>query len=249
LYVKVVDPQLASYGVENLLFAVVQLAQSAMRNEIGKISLDKTFLERDALNLAIVRVINEASTAWGLTCLRYEIRDITPPRSISNAMEMQAEAERRKRAVVLESEGEREAAVNRAEGQKQKTILESEATMLETQNRAKGEATAILARAEATAQGVQMLSAVLIAEGGQQAAQLRVAEQYVTAFGNIAKAGTTLLLPANAADASTMVASAMGVYRSLAAPATGGEPPAASAAPQKRVEASESKAPKFSLQR
>jgi regulator of protease activity HflC (stomatin/prohibitin superfamily) len=218
-----VQPQakLASYGVENLLFAVVQLAQSAMRNEIGKISLDKTFEERDTLNHNIVRVINEASTSWGLQCLRYEIKDIAPPRSISAAMEMQAEAERRKRASILESEGEREAAINVAEGQKRKTILESEATMAETINRAKGDASAILARAEATADGVRILAAALAADGGQAAAQLRVAEQYVSAFSNLAKAGNTIILPANAGDAASMVSQALAVYRTVSTSSSG----------------------------
>ncbi len=202
--------------------ALTRSCPSTVRNEIGKISLDKTFEERDTLNHNIVRVINEASTAWGLQCLRYEIRDIAPPRSISAAMEMQAEAERRKRAAVLESEGEREAAINRAEGQKQKTILESEAAMLETMNNAKGDAAAILARAEATARGVELLSAALSAQGGAQAAQLRVAEQWVEAFGNIAKKGTTVLLPANAADAASMVSQALAVYRNTPGPAGGG---------------------------
>jgi regulator of protease activity HflC (stomatin/prohibitin superfamily) len=164
-----------------------------------------------------VGVINEASSAWGLDALRYEIRDIAPPRSISAAMEMQAEAERRKRAQVLDSEGERQAAINRAEGMKQKTILESEAAMLDTTNRAKGDASAILARAEATARSVEMLSSALSAPGGQQAAQLRVAEQYLSAFGNIAKEGTTMLLPASASDPAAMVAQAMAIYK-----ATGG---------------------------
>lgn len=218
LYVKVVDAKLASYGIENLLFAVVQLAQSAMRNEIGKISLDKTFEERDALNHNIVRVINDAATAWGLQCLRYEIRDIAPPRSISAAMEMQAEAERRKRAVVLESEGEREAAINRAEGQKQRTILESEATMTETMNRAKGDANAILARAEATAEGVKILATALASDGGAAAAQLRVAEQYIESFGNIAQKSTTLIVPSSASDAASMIAQAMAVYRATTPP-------------------------------
>ena len=252
LYIRVVDPKLASYGVENLLYAVVQLAQSAMRNELGKISLDKTFEERDALNHNIVRVINEASTAWGLQCLRYEIRDIAPPRSISIAMEMQAEAERRKRASVLESEGERQAAINRAEGQKQKTILESEAAMLDTANRARGEAEAILARATATARSVELLSAALAAPGGQQAAQLRVAEQWLTAFGGIAKASTTLLLPAAASDPGAMVAQALSVFRTMqtaggaATPAAqpeatqDGESPALPPPPTSRISASAS---------
>lgn len=160
-----------------------------------------------------MRVINEAASAWGLQCLRYEIRDISPPRSITAAMELQAEAERRKRANVLDSEGERQAAINRAEGMKQKTILESEAAMLDTENRARGEAAAILARAEATARSVEMLSAALIAPGGAAAAQLRVAENYLTAFGNIAKEGTTMLLPANASEPAAMVAQALSIYK------------------------------------
>ena len=160
-----------------------------------------------------MRVINEAASAWGLQCLRYEIRDISPPRSITAAMELQAEAERRKRANVLDSEGERQAAINRAEGMKQKTILESEAAMLDTENRARGEAAAILARAEATARSVELLSEALIAPGGAAAAQLRVAESYLSAFGNIAKEGTTMLLPANASEPAAMVAQALSIYK------------------------------------
>lgn len=171
---------------------------------------------------AAVRVINEASSAWGLDALRYEIRDIAPPRAISAAMEMQAEAERRKRAAVLDSEGERQAAINRAEGMKQKTILESEAAMLDTINRAKGEAAAILARAEATSRGVEMLAETLRAPGGDAAAQLRVAEQYLAAFGNIAKAGTTMLLPSAANEPSSMVAQALSIYKSMGGPGGAG---------------------------
>jgi regulator of protease activity HflC (stomatin/prohibitin superfamily) len=170
-----------------------------------------------------VGVINEASSAWGLDALRYEIRDIAPPRSISAAMEMQAEAERRKRAQVLDSEGERQAAINRAEGMKQKTILESEAAMLDTTNRAKGDASAILARAEATARSVDMLSRALTAPGGSAAAQLRVAEQYLSAFGNIAKQGTTMLLPAAASDPAAMVAQAMAIYKATGSSGSGGD--------------------------
>ena len=182
-------------------------------SELGKITLDKTFEEREALNASIVRVINEASNAWGLQCLRYEIRDISPPRSITAAMELQAEAERRKRANVLDSEGERQAAINRAEGVKQKTILESEAAMLDTENRARGEAAAILARAEATARSLELLSEALNAPGGAAAAQLRVAENYLNAFGNIAKQGTTMLLPVNASEPAAMVAQALSIYK------------------------------------
>ncbi|XP_042504901.1 stomatin-like protein 2, mitochondrial isoform X3 [Macadamia integrifolia] len=168
LYVKIVDPFLASYGVENPIFAVIQLAQTTMRSELGKITLDKTFEERDTLNENIVlqKSINEAAMDWGLKCLRYEIRDISPPPGVRAAMEMQAEAERRKRAQVLESEGERQANINIADGKKNSVILESEAAMMDQVNRAKGEAEAILARAQATAKGISLLSDAIKANGG-----------------------------------------------------------------------------------
>ncbi|XP_077233584.1 uncharacterized protein LOC143875884 [Tasmannia lanceolata] len=215
LYVKIVDPFLASYGVENPIFAVIQLAQTTMRSELGKITLDKTFEERDTLNENIVKSINEAAKAWGLKCLRYEIRDISPPPGVRAAMEMQAEAERRKRAQVLESEGERQANINiadgkktsailEAEGKKSSVILASEAAMLDQVNRAKGEAEAI-----------SSISESIKASGGAEAASLRVAEQYIQAFGNIAKDGTTLLLPSAAADPASMMAQALGIYKSL----------------------------------
>ncbi|XP_058105127.1 uncharacterized protein LOC131248727 [Magnolia sinica] len=224
LYVKIVDPFLASYGVENPIFAVIQLAQTTMRSELGKITLDKTFEERDTLNENIVKSINEAATAWGLKCLRYEIRDISPPPGVRAAMEMQAEAERRKRAQVLESEGERQANINIADGRKSSVILESEAAMMDQVNRAKGEAEAILAKAQATAKGISLLSDSITASGGVEAASLRIAEQYIHAFGNIAKEGTTLLLPSTAANPASMMAQALTIYKSLVgnAPSTTG---------------------------
>ncbi|XP_072975826.1 uncharacterized protein [Typha angustifolia] len=215
LYVKIVDPILASYGVENPIFAVIQLAQTTMRSELGKITLDKTFEERDTLNENIVRAINEAATAWGLKCLRYEIRDISPPPGVKAAMEMQAEAERRRRAQVLESEGERQANINIADGKKSSVILASEAAMMDQVNRAKGEAEAILARSRATAEGLRVLSEAMKAEGGAEAASLRIAEQYITAFGSIAKEGTTMLLPSAAGNPSAMIAQALAIYRQL----------------------------------
>ncbi|XP_073106275.1 uncharacterized protein [Elaeis guineensis] len=238
LYVKIVDPFLASYGVENPIFAVIQMAQTTMRSELGKITLDKTFEERDALNENIVRAINEAASNWGLKCLRYEIRDISPPPGVKAAMEMQAEAERRKRAQVLESEGERQANINIAEGKKSSVILASEAAMMDQVNRAKGsikrapkacakftlmdfycnisgEAEAILARSQATAEGLKVLSEAMKAEGGAQAASLKIAEQYIKAFGRIAKEGTTLLLPSTADNPSAMVAQALTIYKKL----------------------------------
>ncbi|KAI4363709.1 hypothetical protein MLD38_019892 [Melastoma candidum] len=215
LYVKIVDPYNASYGVENPIYAVIQLAQTTMRSELGKITLDKTFEERDTLNEKIVESINVAAQDWGLKCLRYEIRDISPPRGVRQAMEMQAEAERKKRAQILESEGERQSNINIADGRKSAVILASEAAKMDQINRAQGEAEAILARAQATAKGIVMVSETLKESGGVEAASLRVAEQYIQAFSNIAKEGTTLLLPSSAANPANMMAQAMTMYKSL----------------------------------
>ncbi|KAL7230153.1 hypothetical protein ACSBR2_008644 [Camellia fascicularis] len=215
LYVKIVDPRLASYGVENPLYAVIQLAQTTMRSELGKITLDKTFEERDTLNDKIVISINDAAKDWGLKCLRYEIRDISPPRGVRAAMEMQAEAERKRRAQVLESEGERQANINIADGRKSSVILASEAAKMDQVNRAVGEAEAILAKSQATAKGIAMVSQALKEHGGVEAASLRIAEQYIQAFGMIAKEGTTLLLPTTASNPASMMAQAMNIYKSL----------------------------------
>lgn len=204
LYVKIVDPKLASYGVENPLYAVIQLAQTTMRSELGKITLDKTFEERDTLNEKIVIAINDAAKDWGLKCLRYEIRDISPPRGVKAAMEMQAEAERRKRAQILEAEGERAS-----------VILASEAAKMDQVNRAQGEAEAILARSQATSRGIAVVAETLKQHGGLEAASLRVAEQYIQAFGNIAKKGTTVMLPANASDPASMMVQALSIYKNL----------------------------------
>lgn len=215
LYVKIVDPQLASYGVENPLYAVIQLAQTTMRSELGKITLDKTFEERDTLNDKIVIAINEAAQDWGLKCLRYEIRDISPPRGVRAAMEMQAEAERKKRAQILESEGERQANINIADGKKNAVILASEAARLDQVNRAQGEAEAIIARSQATAKGIDMVSVSLKRTGGVEAASLKIAEQYVQAFSQIAKEGTTILLPSSPSNPASMMAQALTVYKNL----------------------------------
>ncbi|KAH0906412.1 hypothetical protein HID58_038239 [Brassica napus] len=211
----IVNPHLASYGVENPIYAVMQLAQTTMRSELGKITLDKTFEERDTLNEKIVEAINVAAKDWGLECLRYEIRDIMPPNGVRVAMEMQAEAERRKRAQILESEGERQAHINIADGKKSSVILESEAAKINQVNRASGEAEAIIARAQATARGLTMLSQSLNETGGVEAASMRIAEQYIQAFGNIAKEGTTMLLPSSAANPANMIAQALTMYKSL----------------------------------
>ncbi|MED6160569.1 hypothetical protein PIB30_052624 [Stylosanthes scabra] len=215
LYVKIVDPKLASYGVENPIYAVIQLAQTTMRSELGKITLDKTFEERDTLNEKIVEAINVAAKSWGLECLRYEIRDISPPRGVRAAMEMQAEAERKKRAQILESEGVRQANINIADGKKSAVILASEAARMDQVNRAQGEADAILARAKATAEGLAVVSQSLKETGGAEAASLRIAEQYIHAFSNIAKEGTTMLLPSSASNPANMMAQALTMYKSL----------------------------------
>ncbi|KAG5036023.1 hypothetical protein JHK87_010933 [Glycine soja] len=211
----IVDPKLASYGVENPIYAVIQLAQTTMRSELGKITLDKTFEERDTLNEKIVESINMAAKSWGLECLRYEIRDISPPRGVRAAMEMQAEAERKKRAQILESEGERQAHINIADGKKSSVILASEAARMDQVNRAQGEAEAILAKAKATAEGLAVVSKSLKENGGPEAASLRIAEQYIQAFSNIAKEGTTMLLPSSASNPANMMAQALTMYKSL----------------------------------
>lgn len=204
LYVKIVDPYNASYGVADPIYAVTQLAQTTMRSELGKITLDKTFEERESLNQSIVESINQASAAWGISCMRYEIRDITPPKSVKAAMDMQAEAERRKRAEILDSEGERQAYINVAEGRKRAAVLEAE-----------GNAAAILARANASAEAIRRLSSAIDEHRGRDAVALQVAEKYVEAFGNIAKEGTTVLLPANTNDPSSMVASALSIFNNI----------------------------------
>ncbi|GIL82268.1 hypothetical protein Vretimale_7233 [Volvox reticuliferus] len=220
LYVKVMDAFKASYGVDNALYAVGQLAQTTMRSELGKITLDKTFEEREALNHNIVRSINEAAEAWGLQCLRYEIKDIMPPRGIVQAMELQAEAERRKRANILESEGVRQSKINVAEAEKQQVILASEAARQQAINMAQGEAEALFATASATARSLDVVSEALTRGGGADAAALRVAEKYLEAFRQLAKETTTLVLPANASEPTAMVTQAMAIYKSLAAPPT-----------------------------
>ncbi|CAL8466509.1 g6045 [Coccomyxa elongata] len=217
LFVKVMDPVRASYGVEDAYFAVVQLAQTTMRSELGKITLDKTFEERAALNQNIVKSIQEAATDWGLQCMRYEIRDISPPPGVKAAMELQAEAERRKRAQILESEGTKQAKINQAEGEKETIILKSEAARTDAINRATGEAEAIYRRADATAKGINIVSEAVAGPGGSEAAALRVAEQYLAAFSNIAKEGNTLLLPAATNDPAGMVTQALSIYKTVSA--------------------------------
>ncbi|XP_009866643.1 PREDICTED: stomatin-like protein 2, mitochondrial, partial [Apaloderma vittatum] len=206
LYLRVMDPYKASYGVEDPEYAVTQLAQTTMRSELGKLSLDRVFRERESLNANIVDAINQASDCWGIRCLRYEIKDIHVPPRVKESMQMQVEAERRKRATVLESEGTRESAINVAEGQKQAQILASEAEKAEQINKAAGEANAMLVKARAKAEAIQLLAAALAQQHGNAAASLSVAEQYVNAFSKLAKDSNTVLLPANTGDITNMVA-------------------------------------------
>ena len=215
LYLRIIDPVAASYGVNNPNYAVQLLAQTTMRSEIGKLTLDKTFEERETLNANIVMAINQAAQAWGIQCMRYEIKNITPPTSVLKAMELQVAADRQKRAVILESEGRQQAQINAAQGSKQQVVLASEGSMTDQINRAKGEAEAILAVAEATGKGIEMVASAIVKAGGEEAVALRVAEQYVAAFSKLAQQSTTVLLPANVGDAGGMVASALTIFDSL----------------------------------
>jgi regulator of protease activity HflC (stomatin/prohibitin superfamily) len=213
LYLQVLDPGRASYGIGNYMFAIAQLAQTTLRSEIGKIDLDRTFEERGTINSNVVSELDKASDPWGVKVLRYEIKNINPPADILGAMEKQMRAEREKRAVILNSEGERDAKINQAEGEKQRVIKESEAKKQQQINEAEGEAQAILAVATATAGGLRQVAAALVDEGGAEAMQLRVAEQYIDEFGKLAKSGNTLVVPANLADLASMIALATNVAR------------------------------------
>jgi len=213
LYLKVMDAERASYGVAQYLFAISQLAQTNLRSEVGKIELDRTFEERTHINMMVVSELDKASEPWGVKVLRYEIKNITPPRDVLAAMEKQMRAEREKRAVILTSEGARDAAINNAEGEKQQVIKASEAKKLQSINEAEGAATAILSIAVATAEGIRKVGDAITVPGGFEAVRLRVAEQYVNKFGEIAKASNTLVLPANAADVGSMIALAMNVLK------------------------------------
>ena len=245
LYIKVIDAVKAAYGVEDPHFAITQLAQTTMRSEIGKLSLDETFLERDRLNASIVEAINAAAADWGIACMRYEIRDIAPPAGVRAAMEMQAEAERRKRALILDSQGEQEAEVNLAQGKKAAAVLASEAAMQERINLAEGEAKAIEVQAAASAGAVRTLAAAMGQAGGHDASALRVAEQYVSAFKELAASGSTVVVPANTGDVGAMVAQAMAIYKagmpptSPLAAAPPPPPPAGSAAAAHQAAAAE----------
>ncbi len=208
LYLQVMDAERASYGIADYLFAIAQLAQTTLRSEIGKIELDKTFEERSHINLRVVEELDQASSPWGVKVLRYEIKNINPPGDVVSAMEKQMRAEREKRATILQSEGERDAKINEAEGEKQRVIKESEAAQQQQINEAHGEAAAILAVADATAEGLKKVASALSADGGDKAMQLRIAEDYLDRFGNLAKEGNTLIVPANLSDMSSMIGAA-----------------------------------------
>jgi regulator of protease activity HflC (stomatin/prohibitin superfamily) len=211
LYLRVLDPQLTSYGITDYIFAIVQLAQTALRSEIGMIDLDRTFEVRAAINANVVAELDKATEPWGVKVMRYEIKNINPPHDVLSAMEKQMRAEREKRAVVLNSEGERDAKINEAEGDKQRVIKASEAAKQQQINEAEGEAAAILAVATATAEGLRQVAIAVREPGGAEAMQLRVAEDYLLQFGNLAKSGNTLVIPANLSDVASMLALAKNV--------------------------------------
>ena len=215
LYFRVLDPYKATYGVEDYIFAVVQLAQTTMRSELGKMELDKTFEERDKLNINIVESINQAAEPWGVQVLRYEIKDIVPPATIMEAMEAQMKAERVKRAQILESEGDRQSAINVAEGQKQAQVLAAEADKAQQVLRAEGEAKAIVAVATAQAEALHTVGEAAKTKEGQKAIQLDLATKAIEAKHAIAKESTVVLLPDGSTDASSMVAQAMTIINTL----------------------------------
>ena len=211
LYLKILNPERASYGISDYLFAISQLAQTTLRSEVGKIDLDRTFEERTTINTSVVAELDKASEPWGVKVLRYEIKNITPPHDVLAAMEKQMRAEREKRAVILTSEGQRDAAINNAEGAKQETIKASEARKQQQINEAEGQASAILAVATATAEGIRRVADATRAPGGAEAIQLRVAEQYINEFGKVIANADTIILPSNVADVASMITTAMNV--------------------------------------
>ena len=215
LYFRVLDPYKATYGIDDYVFAVTQLAQTTMRSELGKMELDKTFEERDILNTNIVAAINEAAGPWGIQVLRYEIKDIVPPQSVMEAMEAQMKAERVKRAQILESEGDRQSAINRAEGAKASVVLAAEAEKEEQVLRAEGEAKAIVAIASAQAESLRQVGQAAATEEGQKAVQLDLATKAIEAKLAIAKESSVVLLPDNGTDAASMVAQAMTIINTL----------------------------------
>lgn len=212
LFFRVIDPKAASYGVSSYVMAIIQLAQTTLRSEIGKIDLDKTFEERERINNAVVMSIDSATQPWGVKVLRYEIKTINPPKDVLDAMEKQMRAEREKRAKILESEGTRDSLINNAEGRKQDMIKQSEADRQRQINQAQGQADAILSIARATADGIRMVADALATEGGREAASLKVAEEYVKQLGNMATNSDLLIVPSNVSDASSVLTAAYSVF-------------------------------------
>ncbi|MCX6330703.1 MAG: paraslipin [Bacteroidia bacterium] len=215
LYLQVLDPQKASYGIDNYRFASIQIAQTTMRSVIGKLELDKTFEERETINVSIVDAVDKASEPWGVKVTRYEVKNITPPQSIRDAMEKQMRAEREKRAVIAESEGTKQAKINNAEGDKQQFILQSEGEKMKRINEAAGRASEIEQVANATANGLRAISKAISEENGLNAVNLRIAEQYLGAFGNMAKQNNTIILPSNLSDIAGVVATATSVFNEV----------------------------------
>ncbi|MGN6232979.1 MAG: SPFH domain-containing protein [Trinickia sp.] len=211
LYFQVTDAMKASYGSSNYVQAITQLSQTTLRSVIGKLELDKTFEERDLINHSVVSALDEAASSWGVKVLRYEIKDLTPPKEILHAMQAQITAEREKRALIAASEGRRQEQINIASGGREAAIQKSEGEKQAAINQAQGEAAAILAVAEANAQAIQKIAQAIQSTGGMDAVNLKVAEQYVNAFGNLAKAGNTLIVPGNLSDLGSMVASALAI--------------------------------------
>ncbi len=213
LYIQVVDPKKAAYGIDNYLFASIQIAQTTMRSLVGKLELDRTFEERETLNAGIVEAVDKASEPWGVKVARYEVKNIIPPQSIKDAMEKQMRAEREKRALIAESEGDKQAKINRAEGGKFAAIAESEGEMQKRINEAKGKASEIEAVAIATANGIREIASAINKDGGISAVNLRVAEQYINEFGKLASQSNTMIIPSNMADISSIIATATSVIK------------------------------------
>ena len=213
LYFQVTDPKLATYGSSNYLMAITQLAQTTLRSEIGKLELDKTFEVRDMINHAVVSALDQAAQNWGVKVLRYEIKDLTPPKEILHAMQAQITAEREKRALIAASEGRKQEQINIAQGQREAEIARSEGDKISQINQAEGEASAILTKAEANASAIRQIAAAIESQGGLQAVNLKVAEQYVEALAGIAKVGNTIVVPQNLADVSGLVAAATSILK------------------------------------
>jgi regulator of protease activity HflC (stomatin/prohibitin superfamily) len=216
LYLQVMDPSKASYGIDNYMFASTQLAQTTMRSEVGKLELDRTFEERENINAAIIQAVDKASDPWGVKITRYEIKNIEPPESVKDALEKQMRAEREKRAAIAESEGQRQAITNVAEGDKQEAIKKSEGEKMKRINEAEGRAQEIELIANATAEGIRKIAESIKAPGGEEAVNLRVAEQYIKEFGKLAKENNTVIIPSNLGDIAGMVASVTSLLKSSA---------------------------------